>query len=118
MLILQGNVAQLVKNPPATAGDRDAGSIPGWERSPGEENGAPIQYSCLGNATDREAWRVAVCGVAKSQTQPSAHTETHTNSNSSSLGMVFESGTNCSISLEGKEILEGLLEEGESDMSL
>ena len=44
MLILQGNVAQLVKNLPAIAGDRDTGSIPGWERSPGEENGAPIQF--------------------------------------------------------------------------
>ena len=28
---------------------RDTGSIPGWRRSPGEGNGNPLQYSCLGN---------------------------------------------------------------------
>ena len=38
----------MVKNPPNNAGDvRDAGSIPGSERSPGEGNGSPLQYSCL-----------------------------------------------------------------------
>ena len=38
----------MVKNLPANAGDmRDAGSIPGSERSPGEGNGNPLQYSCL-----------------------------------------------------------------------
>ena len=38
----------MVKNPPAYAGDiRDVGSIPGSGRSPGEENGNPLQYSCL-----------------------------------------------------------------------
>ena len=41
-------VAEVVTNPPANAGDvRDAGSIPGSGRSPGEGNGNPIQYSCL-----------------------------------------------------------------------
>ena len=30
----------------------DPGSIPGWERSPGEGNGNPLQYSCLGNSMD------------------------------------------------------------------
>ena len=34
----------------------DLGSIPGLERSPGGGNGNPLQYSCLGNSTDREAW--------------------------------------------------------------
>ena len=39
--------AGMVKNLPASAGDaRDAGLIPGWGRSPGEENGSPVQYSC------------------------------------------------------------------------
>ena len=33
----------------------DVHSIPGSGRSPGEENGNPVQYSGLGNATDREA---------------------------------------------------------------
>ena len=44
-----GNAVGLKKkNPPANAGDtRDAGSIPGSERSPGEGNGNPLQYSCL-----------------------------------------------------------------------
>ena len=46
-------VALVVKNQPANAGDRrDAGSIPGSGRSPGEENGNPLQYSCLENPTD------------------------------------------------------------------
>ena len=35
---------------------RDVGSIPGWGRSPGEGNGNPLQYSCLENPMDREAW--------------------------------------------------------------
>ena len=44
------------------------GSIPGWERSPGERKGNPLQYSCLGNPTDRGASRVTVHRVAKSLT--------------------------------------------------
>ena len=52
-----------VKNPPANAGD--VGSIPGLGRSPGERNGSPLQYSCLGNPMDRGAWRAGVRGVAK-----------------------------------------------------
>ena len=40
----------IIKNPPANAGDvKDAGSIPESERSPGGENGNPLQYSCLEN---------------------------------------------------------------------
>ena len=53
----------LVKNMPATAGDAD--SIPGSGRSPGEGNGNPLQYSCLGNVMDREAWWATVHGVTK-----------------------------------------------------
>ena len=34
----------------------DPGSIPGLGRSPGEGNGNPLQYSCLENPMDREAW--------------------------------------------------------------
>ena len=56
----------MVKNLPANAGD--AGSIPGLGRSPGEENGNPIQYSCLENPMDRGDWRAIVQGVTKSQT--------------------------------------------------
>ena len=48
--------AQLVKNLPANAEDaRDAGSIPGSGKSPGEGNGNPLQYSSLGNPSDRGA---------------------------------------------------------------
>ena len=44
-------------------------SIPGLERSPGEGNGNPLQYSCLENLMDRGAWRTTVHGVTKSRTQ-------------------------------------------------
>ena len=62
-----------VKNPPASAGDAgEVGSIPGLGRSPGEGNGNPLQYSCLGNPMDRGEWQATVHGVvhtvAKSQT--------------------------------------------------
>ena len=42
----------MVKNPPANAGD--AGSTAGLGRSPGEGNGNPLQYSCLGNPRTEE----------------------------------------------------------------
>ena len=51
----------------------DKGSIPGLRRSPGEGNGNPLQYSCLENSIDREAWRATVHGVAKSWTWLSTH---------------------------------------------
>ena len=38
----------------------DLGSIPGSRRSPGEGNGDPLQYSCLENSMDREAWWATV----------------------------------------------------------
>ena len=43
----------------------DLGSIPELERSPGEGNGNPLQYSCLENPMDRGAWWATVHGVAK-----------------------------------------------------
>ena len=48
---------------------RDPGSISGEERSPGEGNGNPLQYSCLENSMDRGAWQATVCVVAKSSTR-------------------------------------------------
>ena len=45
------------------------GSTPGLGRFPREENGYPLQYSCLENSMDRGAWRAMVYWVAKSQTQ-------------------------------------------------
>ena len=53
----------VVKTPPTNAGD--LGSILGSGRSPGEGNDNPLQYSCLGNPMDREAWQATVHGVAK-----------------------------------------------------
>jgi len=51
----------MVKNLPANTGD--PGSIPGLGRSPGEGNGNPLQYFCLENSMNREAWWVTVHGV-------------------------------------------------------
>ena len=56
----------VVKNLPANAGDAD--SILGSERSPGEGNGNPLQYSCLENPTDRGAGQATVHEVAESDT--------------------------------------------------
>ena len=53
----------VVKNSPANSGGM--GLIPGSGRSPGEENGNPLQYSCLGNPMDREAWQATVHRVTK-----------------------------------------------------
>ena len=56
----------MVKNLPANAGDTD--SIPGTVRAPGEENGNPLQYSCLRNPMSRGVWWAAMYGVAQSWT--------------------------------------------------
>ena len=53
----------VVRNLPANAGD--AGLIPGSGRSPGEEDGNPLQYSCLGNPMDRGAWQGKVHAVTE-----------------------------------------------------
>ena len=49
-------------------GIRDVGLIPGSGRSPGKGNGDPLQYSCVENSMDREAWQATVHEVAKSWT--------------------------------------------------
>ena len=46
----------------------DLGSIPESERSPGEGNSNPLQYSCLENSSDRGAWWATVYGVAELDT--------------------------------------------------
>ena len=53
----------VVKNPHANAGG--AGLIPGLGRYPGDGNGNPLQYSCLGNHKVRGAWQATVQGVTK-----------------------------------------------------
>ena len=59
----------VVKNPPANAGDTgDLGLIFGLGRSPGEGNGNPLQYSCLGNPMDRGAWQATVHGITELDT--------------------------------------------------
>ena len=48
------------------AGDaEDLGLIPGLEKSPGGGNGNPLQYSCLDNPMDREAWQATIHGPQK-----------------------------------------------------
>ena len=43
----------------------DLGSMPGLQRSPGEGNGNPPKYSCLGNLMDSVAWQATVHGVTR-----------------------------------------------------
>ena len=56
----------VVKNLPANVGGAgDMGLIPGLGRSPKEENGNPLQYSCQGNPMDGGYWWATVHGLAK-----------------------------------------------------
>ena len=62
-------VALVVKNLPSSVGDiRDVGSIAELGRSPEKGNGNSLQYSCLENPMDREAWQATVHRVAMSRT--------------------------------------------------
>ena len=69
----------------------DVGSIPGLGKSFGGENSNPLQYSCLGNPIDREAWRTSpwdckeltwlhdrACAFARARAHTHTHTHTHT----------------------------------------
>ena len=58
--------ASVVNNLPVNSGD--VGLIPGLGRSPGEGNGNPLQYVCLGNPMDRGACWATVYGFENSQT--------------------------------------------------
>ena len=55
--------SSVVKNPPANAGD--VGSVLESGRSPGEGNGNPFQYSCLGIPMDRGGWQATLHGLTK-----------------------------------------------------
>ena len=75
MKIVPGFIFLLLCNPTGDSGGKesacnagDPGLIPGSGRSPGEGNGNPLQYSCLENSMDREAWLATVHGVSKSRT--------------------------------------------------
>ena len=66
MYFSEGSAGGLVvKNLPANT--EDTGSIPGLGRSPGEGNGNLLQNSCLGNPTDKGAWRATIHSVVKGQ---------------------------------------------------
>ena len=72
-------VALVVKNLPANAGDkRDVGLIPELGRSSGGGHGNPLQYSCLENPMDRGAWRAMVHRVAELDTNERLHMHAHT----------------------------------------
>ena len=62
----------VAKNPPANVGD--VGSIPGLGRSPGEQNGNPLQYSCLEKT---HGWRdlvgYSLWGCKRVRTQLNTH---------------------------------------------
>ena len=59
----------MVTNLPASEGNaRDMGLIPELRKSPGVGDSNPLQYSCLGNLKNREAWQATVHWTAKSQT--------------------------------------------------
>ena len=59
-------MALVVKNPPASAGDRrDTGSIPGLGRSPGEGHDNPLQYSCLENPWTEEPGGLQTMGLQR-----------------------------------------------------
>ena len=64
----------VVKNLPEILYVGDVGLIPGLGRSPGGENGSPLQYSCLKNPMNRGAWQARVHGVSKTCTRLSRHT--------------------------------------------
>ena len=53
------------------------GLIPGSRRAPGEGKGYTLQYSCLENPMDREAWWATVHRAAKSRTLKRLRTHTH-----------------------------------------
>ena len=63
MIIMSFSGGSVVKNSLANAGD--LGSIPGSRRSPGEGNGNPLQYSCLGSPMDRGVWKATAHREAK-----------------------------------------------------
>ena len=69
-LYAEASQVALVKNLPANAGRHKRHRFNSWVRKIScKGNGSPLQYSCLENPMDREAWQAIVHGVTKSQTQ-------------------------------------------------
>ena len=68
----------MVKDPPFKAGNvRDTDLIPGSRRSLGGRHGNPLQYTYLGNPTDREAWQGTVHGITKESDTNKVTEHTH-----------------------------------------
>ena len=82
-------MALVVKTPPANAEDMgDMGSVPGLRRFTGRRHGNLLQYSCLKNPMDREAWQATVHGCKGSDmTEETKHacTLTHPNGQYSNI---------------------------------
>ena len=68
LLYLGSGLPRWPSDKESTCNAGDVGLIPGSGRSPGVGNSNLLQYSCLGNAMDRGAWRATLHGVAKSWT--------------------------------------------------
>ena len=64
-LTLQITVIQLAQSVESACNAGHMASMPRMGRSPGEGNGNPLQYSCLGNLMDREAWWATVLDVTR-----------------------------------------------------
>ena len=101
----ENNLPRWFSGKESTCKAADLGLIPGSGRSPGGGNGKPLQYSCLGNPTDRGAWGATVHGVAK------CWTWLWRNNNSSHGALVFycwggakrkKVKYNCTVCLLGK----------------
>ena len=67
--VLHFEASQVVHGEESVCQCRRRGFNPRVGRSPGEKNGNPLQYSCLGNSIDRGDWWATVHGVTKSQIQ-------------------------------------------------
>ena len=84
----------VIKNLPATAGDTgNTSSIPGLERSTGEGNSKPLQYSCQHNSMDRGAWQATVQGGHKESdtTESAEHACKHRVMDTGYLGVAMAS---------------------------
>ena len=81
----------MVKTLPDNIGDtRDAGSIPGSGRSPGEGNGNLLQYSCLENPMDRGAWQTTYNPRGHKEWDTTERTQTNIQSEKLCFGKSFE----------------------------
>ena len=87
------------KEPTCNAGDTD--SMPGLERSSGEGNCNPLQYSCLGNPVDKGAWWATVHEVAK---ESDATYQVNSNNSPLSVGLFVSLLLSCMSYLHVLEI--------------